>query len=81
MVTPGLKTPYDHLRLVIVWVSGTFVRRCTTSQPSGGGGGGGGGAPKTPWRFLVMVKNLAVIPGNVGYREINVRRRGYSCDI
>ena len=30
---------------------------------------------------LVMSKNLAMLPGIVGYREINVRRRGYSYDI
>ena len=30
---------------------------------------------------LVMSKNLAIISGSVGYREIIVRRRSYSYDI
>ena len=31
--------------------------------------------------LMVMSQNLAMIPGIVGYREINVRRRSYSYDI
>ena len=35
-VTPGLTTSYDYLRWVNCGVSGTIVRRCTTSRWSGG---------------------------------------------
>ena len=72
-VTPGLTTSYDNLRWVNVGVSGTIVRRCTTSQRSGT-------SYDDALVGLVMSKNLATIPGSVGHREITVRRRSYSCD-
>ena len=67
-VTPDLTTSYYNLRGVNFGVSGTTVQRCTTSQRSGG---------------LVWPKKQkpGLIPGIVGYREINVRRRSYQYDM